>query len=131
MSICGVGKYLSIEMWMVLLGISVVLGIISVIKYFCSYKGVILYDTYLEIATHTFGFAKNKPKIKIDYSDVSSVYNSSYNIRYDRRKARKTFIAGDYSYYVELTLKGGKQFCFSVEEQKEFVDELIFRVHQS
>lgn len=74
---------------------------------------------------------KNKPKIKIDYSDVSSVYNSSYNIRYDRRKARKTFIAGDYSYYVELTLKGGKQFCFSVEEQKEFVDELIFRVHQS
>ena len=128
MAMCGVIKYLGIEMWMTLLGVAVVLGIILSIKYFCCYKGVILYDTYLEIATHTFGLARSKPKIKINYMDILSIYNSTYNLRYDRRKARNSFLVGDYSDYVELTLKGGKQFCFSVDNQTEFVDELLSRI---
>ena len=63
-------------------------------------------------------------KIIIRYDDISSVFQNTYNLRYSRKKARKTFIAGDYQDYVELTLKGGKQFCFSVENQKEFIEEL-------
>lgn len=61
------------------------------------------------------------------YSDIASVFNNTYNLRYNRKKARKTFIAGDLSDYIELTLKGGKQFCFSVYNQTEFLDELLKR----
>ena len=36
---------------------------------------------------------------------------------------------GDYTYYTELTIRGGKQFCFSVDNQELFVGELINRVN--
>lgn len=129
MGLCGIGKYLSIELWLAFFVFSVTLGIILAIRFCFCFKGVILYDSCLEIITQNIGFGKNKPKITINYSDIASVFNSTFNIRYDRRKARKTFIAGDYSNYIELTLKGGKQFCFSVENQKEFLDELILRMN--
>lgn len=53
--------------------------------------------------------------------------NGTFNLRYDRRKARKSFIVGDYTDYVELTLIGGKQFCFSVDNQDDFLNELLLR----
>lgn len=127
MGLCGITKNFSVELMMALLVISILLGLFFAIKFCFCFKGVILYDSYLEITTQTLGVGKNKPKFIINYSDIASVYISNYNLRYDRKKARKTFIAGDFSNYVELTLKGGKQFCFSVEKQKDFVDELLNR----
>lgn len=82
----------------------------------------------MEIITNNI--VGKKPKIIIKYQEISSTYNSTYDIRYDKRKMRKAFLVGDYSYYVELILYGGKQFCFSVESQQEFVDELIFRISE-
>lgn len=128
MGLCGIIKYFSVELMMALLVLSIILGLIFAIRFCVCFKGVVLYDSYLEITTQTLGLGKNKPKFKINYSDIASVFNSTYNLRYDRRKARKTLIAGDFSNYVELTLKGGKQFCFSVENQSEFVDELLYRM---
>lgn len=128
MALSGIIKHLTVEIMMALLGVAVLLGIIYSFKYCFGFKGIILYDTYLEITTQTLGFGKNKPKIKINYCDVASVFNSTSNIRYERKKARKTFIAGDYSNYIELTLNGGKQFCFSVDNQTEFVDNLCSRI---
>lgn len=127
MSLCGITKHLSVEFMMILLIFSILLGIICAIKYCVGFKGVVLYDSYMEITTQTLGLGKNKPKFKINYSDIASIFNSTYNLRYDRRKATRTFLAGDLSNYVELTLKGGKQFCFSVENQEEFLHELLFR----
>lgn len=128
MSISGIIKILNMDIMMILVLFSIILGIIYAAKFCCCFKGVILYDTYLEITTQTLGFGKNKPKIKVDYCDILSVYISTYNIRYDRKKARKSFIAGDYSNYVELTLNGGKQFCFSVDNQTEFIENLRCRI---
>lgn len=128
MGVCGITKYFSVELMMALLCFSIILGVFFAIKFCFCFKGIILYDDYLEITTQTLGLGKKKPKFKINYSDITSVYNSTYNLRYDRKKARKSFIAGDFSNYVELTLKGGKQFCFSVESQKEFVEELLTRM---
>ncbi len=130
MGLCGITNHFSVELMMALLFLSIILGIILAIRFCFCFKGVILYDYCLEIITQNIGFGKNKPKITINYSDIASVFNSTFSIRYDRRKARKAFIAGDYSNYIELTLKGGKQFCFSVENQKEFLDELILRMNK-
>lgn len=129
MSLCGIIKYLTVELVMALLIFSIILGIVFALRFCFCFKGVILYDTYLEIITHSFGAAKSKPKFEIEYSEIASVFNSTFNLRYDRKKARKTFLAGDFSYYVELTLRGGRQFCFSVENQENFVEELILRVN--
>lgn len=126
MALCGVLHYLSIELCLVFLGISAVLGLIFALRYTFSYKGVILYDTYMEIITNNI--VGHKSKITIQYTEIASVYNSNYNLRYDRKKARRSFLAGDQSYYVELTLKGGKEFCFSTENQQELTEELIFRI---
>lgn len=128
MGLCGITKYLTVEFMMVLLAFSVLLGIICAIKYCFGFKGITLYDSYLEITTQNMGLGKEKPKIKINYSDVVSVYHSTFNLRYDRKKAKRTFLAGDLTDYVELTLKGGKQFCFTVERQEEFLDEMIHRI---
>lgn len=128
LGLCGITENFSVELMMALFAFSIILGLIFAIKFCFCFKGVVLYDSYLEITTQTLGFGKNKPKIIINYSDIASVFNNTYNLRFDRKKARKTFIAGDFSNYVELTLKGGKQFCFSVERQKEFVDELLYRM---
>lgn len=122
--IFGINKYLGADVLTVLLIVSIALGLICGIKFCVCFKGITLYDSYMEISTQTIGFGKNKPKIIIRYDDISSVFQNTYNLRYSRKKARKTFIAGDYQDYVELTLKGGKQFCFSVENQKEFIEEL-------
>lgn len=131
MSLSGVIKYLNVELMMALLGVSIVLGIIFAFRYCFGFKGIVLYDSYMEITTHAFGVARSKPKFEISYSDIASVFNSTFNLRYDRRKARRTFIAGDFSNYVELTLNGGKQFCFSVNNQQEFIQELIFRIDET
>lgn len=129
MALSGIIKYLNVEIMMALFGVAVMLGIIFAIRFCFCFKGVVLFDTYLEITTQTLGFGKDKPKFKIKYSDIVSAYSSTFNIRYDRKKARKAFIAGDYSNYIELTLKGGKQFCFSLDNQKEFLDELLSRIN--
>jgi len=130
MALSGILKYFSMELMLILFGVSVLIGVFCALKFCFAFKGVILYDSYLEIVTQNLGFGKEKPKIKVNYSDILSIYNSTFNIRYDRRKARKCFIAGDFSYYVELTLNGGKQFCFSVENQEEFVEEVNKRMQE-
>lgn len=123
----GILRHFTYELVLELLGLSIVIGVICAIRYCVCFKGVTLYDSYMEITTQNLGFGKERPKIKIMYSDIASVFNNTYNLRYNRKKARKTFIAGDLSDYVELTLKGGKQFCFSVYDQTEFLDELLKR----
>jgi hypothetical protein len=128
MGLCGITKNFSTELMMALMILSIILGIICAFRFCFCFKGIVLYDSYLEIVTHTFGGAKKKPKMAINYSDIASVFNNTFNLRYDRIKARKTFIAGDFSNYVELTLKGGKQFCFSVYNQEEFINELLSRI---
>lgn len=132
MGLSGISKIVDIEtltvIMMALLGVAILLGIIFALKFCFCFKGVVLFDTYLEITTQTLGFGKSRPKFEINYSDIVSAYNSNFNMRYDRRKARKTFIAGDLKDYIELTLRGGKQFCFSVDNQKDFLDELLMRM---
>lgn len=128
MALCGVLHYLTMELCYVFLGISAVIGMIFALSYAFGFKGVILYDSYIEITNRTL--VGTKPKIKIDYSDIVCIYNSYQDIRLNRRKINKSSFVGDPTNYVEITLYGGKQFCFAVYNQKEFVDEVISRVNE-
>lgn len=128
LGLCGIGKYVNMDIMMVIVFISILLGIFFAIKFCVGFKGVTLYDSYMQITTQTLGFGKSKPKIKINYSDISSIFISAYNLRYDRRMARKNFIAGDLKNYVELTLKNGRQYCFTVDRQDDFVNEVNVRM---
>lgn len=131
MALTGINKYLNMELLFALLGFSILLGIIMAIKFCFGFKGIVLYDSYLEIITQTIGLGKNRPKFKINYSDIASAFNGTFNLRYDRKKARRNFLAGDLTDYIELTLKGGKQFCFTVENQSEFLSELITKLENA
>lgn len=128
MSMLGIFKYIDAEILFVLLGAAIIVGIVFAFKYCFCFKGVTLYNSFMEISTRIIGVGKNKPKITICYSEILSVYTSSYNLRYNRKKARKTFIAGDTKCYVELTLKDGKQYCFTVDEQDDFINEITERM---
>lgn len=131
MSICDVVKYLSLWMIVVMFSVSAISGVILTIKYFVTYKGIILYDSYMEICKNSLVDRNFKMVLKIDYDNILSIYNSSVNLRQDRKKAKNLItVFGDYSNYVEVTLKGGKQFCFSIEEQDDFVKEVIKRMEK-
>lgn len=128
LGLTGIGKYADAGYFAYIVIFSIFIGIVFAIKYCVSFKGIILYDTYLEIITQTIDIPKCTPKMKIKYSDISSVFSSKYNLRYDRKKARRTFLAGDMADYVELTLKSGKQLYFSVYNQEEFVENVICKM---
>lgn len=128
MGFTGTAKYISTEMGGLLFNISVIIGFFMLLVYSVIPKKVTLFDNHLEIATGSF-FLKNKsPKIKINFNEITSVFESTDNLKYNKFKMKNSFLAGDYSNYVELTLKGGKQFCFSVENQSEFVENVIQKI---
>lgn len=123
-------EYLNMWVYVIIFSIAVVVSIVLTIRYFVNYKGVILYDDHLEISRYTRA-AGNKRKMNIDisYSDIESVYNSKENLYSNRRLARNFLVpGGDLSDYIEITLKGGKKFLFSIENQQEFVDEIINKI---
>ena len=124
MGLTGTAKYISTELGGLLFNISVIVGFILVLVYSVIPKKVTLSDNHLEIATGSFFLKHKSPKIKINYSEVTGVLESTDNLKYNKFKMKNSFLAGDYSNYVEITLKGGKQFCFSVENQSQFVAEL-------
>ena len=123
----GLGKYVDAGFATGVVLCSIVVGIFCALRYCFSFKGVILYDEHMEIITHSLGFGKSKPKIIINYVDIYSAYNSTFDLMYDRKKSTRSFIVGDHKNYIELTLFGGKQFCFSVDNQDDFYNELLLR----
>lgn len=127
MVLTGTEKSMLPQLGILLFYTSVILGVVMVVIYSVLPKKVCLFSEYLEIVTGGILSKGKSPKIKINYSDIAGVSESTYNLKNDKAKMKNSFIAGDYTNYVELTLKGGKQFCFSVDNQTEFVGELIKR----
>lgn len=124
-------KYWPTELYFILFGISVVVGIIFVIKYCTALKGVILYDDHLSIDRYAITDFHYKPNIKIYYKDIKYIYNSSELIGLHTMKARKGLISGgDKSYYIEIGLNGGKELYFPVENQDEFFHEVLKKVNE-
>lgn len=109
---------------------SVILGFIFLIKYFINYKGVMICDDHIEIDRYAITDFHPIANFKISYKDIKYVYNSRQKISLYSFKARKALISGgDLSYYIEIGLIGGKEFYFSVENQEQFIEELITKIN--
>lgn len=128
MGATNTAKYIPSELGGLMFDISVIIGIVMVLIYGVLCKGVILSDDHLEITTRSILNAGKKPKIKISYNEIANVTECVENIKSNKLKMKNAFLTGDCSDYVEITLKGGKQFCFSVENQEEFISELLSRM---
>ena len=112
-------------------GIAAVAGIVMAIIYTSNMKGVLVGDDCIEIQRYYVSNFHFIPNIKIRYEDIVSIYNSNQRIPRGSWKAKKFLIVGgDLSNYVEIALKGGKKFNFSVEDQEEFVNDVINRIQK-
>ena len=110
-------------------GIAAVAGIVMAIIYTSNMKGILVGDDCIEIQRYYVTNFHFIPNIKIRYEDIVSIYNSNQRIPRGSWKAKKFLIVGgDLSNYVEIVLKGGKEFNFSVEKQEEFVNDVINRM---
>lgn len=62
--------------------------------------------------------------MKINYSDIEKVNVNYFNLNYADYHYRMLNSGGDRNYNIELTLKNGKIFYFSIEDQEEFCENL-------
>ena len=112
--------------------IAVFLGILWLIKYKTSLKGVWLYDNYLQIDRHFFSkrytFNLN-PKIKYDDIESCSTVPKKPRNNEEWNEMRIYPMGGVSNEYIRIETKYGNKYLFSVENQKDFADELIKRAN--
>lgn len=91
-------------------------------------KGVFLYDDKLVIARYTITPTNWNPYISIRYSEIEQANVNYSDLHYTKHRFSFVTLCGDESYNVELTLKNGKKYFFSIQNQEEFVSELLSRM---
>lgn len=111
-----------------------VLSIYLKIMYVCSIawaviycvfrKGVFLYENCLVIARYTVTLTNWKNRITINYDEIEKVNVNYTDLHSTKYRFSMLVLCGDESYNVELTLKNGKKYFFSIEDQEEFCENL-------
>lgn len=121
----GLDNYLSDDIVLYNLQRIVFIFSISSVIVFCFFrKGVFLNENYLIIARYTITPFNWKWWMKINYSDIEKVNVNYCDISYIDYNVRMVTLGGDRAYNVELTLKNGKKYFFSIEDQEEFYENL-------
>ncbi len=87
-------------------------------------KGVFLYNDRLVIARYTVTLTNWKNRITINYNDIASVNVNYTDISFTKYRFALVVLLGDKSYNVEVTMKNGKKYFFSIENQEEFCENL-------
>ncbi|MCH5315659.1 MAG: hypothetical protein J1E81_07080 [Eubacterium sp.] len=103
--------------------IVLICSFLSAASYCVLKKGAFLYDDRLVIAKYTMTPLNWKLRITISYDEIEHV-----NVNYIKLNFIKRFLLlvplGDETCNVELTLKNGKKYFFSIEYQEEFCQNL-------
>lgn len=129
LSVNGLTEHWNSWMFMAFFVASLIVGVVLSIRYAVNYKGVIVGDSYIEIDRYAASNFNLKMNFIISFDEIRSVYINKREMDY-RDKLKKSLISGaDLSSYVEITLFGGKQYCIPVENQEEFVKDVISRVN--
>ncbi len=127
----GLENYLfNNNVWSIVKKIIFILAFIYAIVYIVSKKGVFLYDEGFEIARYTITPLNWKNRIYVSFNEVESINVNYYNIRYTKYRYSMLVPLGDDTYNIELTLKNGKKYFFSIEDQEEFVEEVSKRMEK-
>lgn len=87
-------------------------------------KGVFLYNNRLIIARYTFTLTNWNPRITINYNEIEHVNVNYADLHFTKYRFAVVNLSGDESYNVELTLKNGKKYFFSIQNQEEFCSQL-------
>lgn len=94
-------------------------------------KGVYVYNNHLVVARYTVTLTNWKNRITISYDEIESVSDNFNDLHYTKHKFSMVVPCGDESYNVELTLKNGKKYFFSIEDQEEFCDNINLLIEKS
>ncbi|WP_304819182.1 hypothetical protein [uncultured Clostridium sp.] len=125
LALIGVGQYLNNTVAInIMQKVILVFSILWTISYCIFKKGVFLYKSHLVIARYTITTRDWRNKITIDYIDIDSVNINYRDIRLTKHHGSLLVPFGDNTYNVELTLKNGKKYYFSIEDQEEFCENL-------
>lgn len=125
LALIGLGQYLNNDTAIgIIQKIILACSILWTVIYCVLKKGVFLYDEHLVIARYTITFRNWKNRIVLRYDEIESV-NVNYNdLRFSQYHGSLLVPFGDNTYNVEITMKNGKKYFFSIENQEEFCDTL-------
>lgn len=93
-------------------------------------KGVFIDTTEIVIAKYTFVPFNFKMRIHIPYNEIEKVNVNYTDIHFTKNRFSLVTLCGDEAYNVELTLKSGKKYFFSIENQEEFCDNLNMLINK-
>ncbi|MCH5320332.1 MAG: hypothetical protein J1E36_01115 [Eubacterium sp.] len=118
-----------------------VFGIVRRIMFICAFlsvafycvlkKGVFLNDDSLVIARYTITPINWKPRITISYDEIEQVNVNYTDLHFTKYRFLLVVLCGDEAYNVELTLKNGKKYFFSIENQEKFCQNLNFLIENT
>lgn len=125
----GLENYLINDtVWGILQKIILTCSILWAAVYCIFRKGVYLYDDHLVIARYTFTLTNWKNRITVNYDEIESVNINYSDLHFTKYRFSMLVLCGDEAYNVELTLKTGKKYYFSIEDQVEFCENLNLRI---
>ncbi|MDE6155867.1 MAG: hypothetical protein K2F67_05450 [Eubacterium sp.] len=104
--------------------ITFICSVLWVAIYLLFRKGVFLQENRLVIARYTFTLTNWRNRIIVNYDDIESVNVNFRDLHFTKYRFSFVVPCGDEAYNVELTLKNGKKYFFSIEDQEEFCDNL-------
>lgn len=131
-ALIGIEDYLINDtVWNILRKIILICSALWSIIYCVLKKGVFLYDNHLVIARYTITLTNWKNRISINYDDIESVNVNYTDLHFTKYRFLQIVPGGDESYNIELTLKNGKKYFFSIEDQEEFCQNLNLLIDKS
>lgn len=124
-ALMGLGQYLNNEETLnIIQKLTLTSSFLFTIIYCVLRKGVFVYERYLVIARYTITTRNWNSKITLKYDDIESV-NINYNdLRFTKYHGSLLVPFGDNTYNIEITMKNGRKYFFSIENQEEFCDHL-------
>lgn len=124
-SLIGLGQYFNNDTVIgILQKIILIVSVAWTIIYCVFKKGVFLYNDHLVIARYTITFRNWRNRISVSYDDIESVKVNYSDLRFTKYHGSLLVPFGDDTYNVELVLKNGKRYFFSIENQEEFCEML-------
>ena len=93
-------------------------------------KGCFLYDDQVVLARYTITALNWKNKIAVPYYMIENAYVQYSSIYWTKDVFSELVPYGDFNYNVELQLRDGKKYIFSVQDAEDCCAEIMAKVEQ-
>ena len=124
-SLIGLGQYFNNDTVIGILQKTIlIVSVVWAIIYCIFKKGVFLYNDHLVIARYTITLRNWRNRISVSYDEIESVNVNYSDLRFTKYHGSLLVPFGDDTYNVELVLKSGKRYFFSLQEQENFCETL-------